>query len=86
LDYSNFGLLKIPTEAGLICQQQWQEGCAEVNPNMWTKGIIELYRNYFLKNESPDACALRTRASMGSDQTAFDEFLATNSIEGFWKG
>ena len=50
INYSNFS---IPTQAGLIRREHWQRKYSEINPSMWSKGIVEIDPNYFLKDQTP---------------------------------
>ena len=78
VEYSHFG---IPTSAGLIRHENWQEKFSEVNPNMWSKGIIELDQNYFLKNETPDARMKRQKSMIENDVESFRGLLDEYSVE-----
>lgn len=78
IHYSN---LKIPTSAGLLRREQWQKNYSEINPSMWSKGILELDGNYFLKDETPDLRVKRTRSITLKDLESFQSLLEHYSIE-----
>jgi len=76
-----YSILKFPTEAGLIRQHHWQKRYAEINPSMWTKGIIELDPNYFLKEEAPDTRVKRMQNGVARDMEGFHKLVSQYSIE-----
>jgi len=76
-----YSVMKFPTEAGLIRQHHWQKRYAEVNPSMWTKGIIELDPNYFLKDETPDTRVKRMQNGVARDMESFHQLVKEYSIE-----
>jgi superfamily II DNA or RNA helicase len=78
INYSDYG---VPTSAGLLKREHWQRKYAEVNPSMWSKGILEIDPNYFLKNETPDSRVKRLNSVIQKDTAAFQELLETSSIE-----
>jgi superfamily II DNA or RNA helicase len=79
IDYTD--ALIFPTSAALIKREHWQRKYAEVNPSMWTKGIVELDQSYFLKNETPDARSKRHNKELEKDLISFKELLENSSIE-----
>ena len=70
-----------PTSAGLIRHENWQEKFSEVNPSTWTKGIVELDQNFFLKDETPDDRVKRRKSAMEADIESLRELLEKYSVE-----
>lgn len=71
----------IPNEASAMRRRHWQKRFAEVNPNLWTKGITELDRNYFRKDDSPDTLTSQNSDFVQRDSESFREFIKMYSIE-----
>jgi hypothetical protein len=78
IDYSHVG---IPTSAGLLRREHWQKNYSEVNPSMWSKGILEVDSNYFLKDETPDQRVKRHKSVIQKDVESFQDLLENHSIE-----
>ena len=78
INYTNF---KFPTEAGLIRQRHWQKRYPEVNPSMWSKGILELDLNFFRKDEAPDTRVKRNQNTVAADMKSFYALVKEHSIE-----
>ena len=78
VEYTNW---VFPTEAGLLRRQHWQKRYAEVNPSLWTKGILELDPNYFRKDEAPDTRVKRMQTQVAADMQSFYELVREYSIE-----
>ena len=76
-----YSLLGVPTSAGLIRREHWQRKYSEVNPSMWSKGIVEIDSNYFLKDETPDSRAKRHNSTTAKDVESFRGLLEHYSIE-----
>lgn len=77
MNYSSF----FPNEASAIRRKHWQKRFAEVNPNLWTKGITELDHNYFRKDDSPDTLTLENNDFVKRDSDSFKDFVRRFSIE-----
>jgi hypothetical protein len=82
IEYSKSAM---PTSAGLLRRSHWQRKYSEVNPSMWSKGIIEIDSNYFLKNETPDERVKRTKSAIEKDLKSFQQLLEDHSIESSMK-
>lgn len=78
IEYSKSGF---PTSAGLLRREHWQKNYSEVNPSMWTKGIVEIDSNYFLKDETPDDRVKRHHSTIQKDLESFERLLVNYSIE-----
>jgi hypothetical protein len=78
VEYSKLG---IPTSAGLLRREHWQKNYSEVSPSMWTKGILELDSNYYLKDETPDRRVKRHKTMIQNDIESFRDLLNSHSIE-----
>lgn len=78
VQYSQAG---IPTSAGLLKREHWQRKYSEINPSMWSKGILEIDANYFLKDETPDSRIKRYRSAVQKDVESFQHLLEDHSIE-----
>ena len=78
IDYSTLG---VPTSAGLLRREHWQKNYSEVNPSMWSKGIVEIDSNYFLKDETPDSRVKRQKSVIQKDIESFERLLENHSIE-----
>ena len=61
VDYylANLLLFKIPSAAGLLRRKHWQKKYSEVNPSLWTSGILGIDENYFRKEKTPDEFACK---------------------------
>lgn len=79
--YVNYKNFMIPTEAGYIRQRHWQHRYPEVNPSMWTKGILELDPNFFRKDEAPDTRVKRNQNQVSADMKSFYALVKEHSIE-----
>ena len=79
--YVNYTTFKFPTDAGLIRQRHWQKRYPEVNPSMWTKGILELDPNFFRKDEAPDTRVKRNQNQVAADMKSFYALVKEHSIE-----
>ncbi len=77
----DYGLFNITTNAGLIKREHWQKKYSEVNPSSWSKGILDLDSNYFIKGETPDQRSLRKSKSISNNIESFKELLEEYSIE-----
>lgn len=79
ISYSGF--MGIPTEAGFLKQKHWEKRFAEMNPNSWTKGILDIDPNFRRKEETPDARVKRSQSQVAGDMTSFQDLVTTYSIE-----
>lgn len=79
VEYSSIS--PIPTSADSIRREHWQRKYSEVNPSMWTKGIVEIDPNYFLKDETPDRRVKRHNTAVQKDLQGFESMLESYSIE-----
>ncbi len=77
VNYSNY----FPTSAGAIRRMHWQKRYSEINPSMWTKGILEIDRNYFRKEATADTRILGSQDTLGKDMENFKDLLKDHSIE-----
>ncbi len=77
----NYSKVGIPTSAGLVRREHWQKKYPEVNPSMWSKGIVEIDGNYFLKDETPDTRVKRRNQSVQNDVESLGKLLEEFSIE-----
>ncbi len=78
IDYSSF---LFPKSVGLVRREHWQKKYSEINPSMWSKGILEVDNNYFLKNETPDLRVKRHRNETKKDLESLKDLLNKFSIE-----
>jgi hypothetical protein len=78
IDYSSIGRF---SKADLVRREHWQKKYSEVNPSTWTKGIVELDANYFLKDETPDHRTIRNSTQVEKDANSFQKLLQKYSIE-----
>lgn len=78
IEVSNLGL---PILAERVKRRHWKKRYVEVNPSSWTKGIIELDKNYFLKDETADQRVNRNKDYLIADIESYKEFSLQHSIE-----
>ncbi len=69
------------SEDSYVERKYWQKNFSEMNPALWTKGILEIDPNYFKKRESSDSNAGRNKDIVQKDMTSFQDLLEEFSIE-----
>lgn len=79
VDYATLGY--VPTRAAFIRKSHWQKRHSEVNPSMWTKGILEIDPNFFRKDKAPDSKVLKNQRIVEADMKSFAELVSEYSIE-----
>jgi superfamily II DNA or RNA helicase len=77
ITYSNY----FPIGAGTIRRKHWQKRYSEINPSMWTKGIVEVDKNYFRKEQTADTRIANSQDTLQTDMDNFRELLKIHSIE-----
>lgn len=77
ISYSKY----FPIGAGTIRRQHWQKRYSEINPSMWTKGIIEVDTNYFRKEDTADSRIADSQDTLEKDMENFKVLLRQYSVE-----
>lgn len=74
-------ILGLPSATGFIRREHWQKKYSEVSPSMWSKGIIEIDGNYFLKDETPDGRLKRRNSAILRDIENLRSMMDEISVE-----